>query len=55
MADGHPQASQPGQTPSEQRHPTHPLLDRDPVVPERHLDPVLHDVPQGPRVRVAQG
>ena len=37
MADGHPQASQPGQTPSEQRHPTHPLLDRDPVVPERHL------------------
>lgn len=55
MVDGNAETSQPGQAPSEQRHPTYPVPDGDPLLAKCDLDPLLDDVHQGSRVGAAQG
>lgn len=45
MADGNPQKSEPGEEAVEQCDAAYQMPDRDALFTERHLDPMLLDVP----------
>lgn len=47
MVDGDIEESQPGQAPAQQRHPAYSVSNRDVIVHQCDMDPLLDDVHQG--------